>query len=64
MNPPPAAAAVWSKPLPPLSEAKLARACERVCGMPCNFRVARDRATQQNAAVDGAVVIALEEAPH
>ena len=29
----------------------VARACERACGVPCNLRVARQRATQQNAAV-------------
>ena len=40
----------------------VARACERVCGVPCNLRVARQRATQQNAAVEGAVGIAHEEA--
>ena len=40
----------------------VARACERTCGVPCNFRVARQRATQQNAAVEGAVGIAQEEA--
>ena len=40
----------------------VARACERVCGAPCNLRVARQRATQQNAAVEGAVGIAHEEA--
>ena len=40
----------------------VARACERACGMPCNLRVARQRATQQNAAVEGAVGIAQEEA--
>ena len=39
-----------------------ARACERACGVPCNLRVARQRATQQNAAVEGAVGIAHEEA--
>ena len=38
------------------------RACERACGVPCNLRVARQRATQQNAAVEGAVRIAHEEA--
>ena len=38
------------------------RACERACGVPCNFRVARQRATQQDAAVEGAVGIAQEEA--
>ena len=40
----------------------MARACERTCGVPCNLRVARQRATQQNAAVEGAVGIAHEEA--
>ena len=40
----------------------VARACERTCGVPCNLRVARQRATQQNAAVQGAVGIAHEEA--
>ena len=30
--------------------------------MPCNLRVTRDWATQQNAAVDGAVPIAQDEA--
>ena len=40
----------------------VAHACERVCGVPCNFRVARQRATQRNAAVEGAVGIAHEEA--
>ena len=40
----------------------VARACERTCGVPCNLRVARQRATQQNAAVEGAVSIAHEEA--
>ena len=40
----------------------VARACERVCGVPCNLRVARQRATQQKAAVEGAVRIAQEEA--
>ena len=29
------------------------RVCERACGVPCNLRVARQRATQQNAAVEG-----------
>ena len=38
------------------------RACERACGVPCNLQVARQRATQQNAAVEGAVGIAQEEA--
>ena len=40
----------------------VARACERVCWVPCNLRVARQRATQRNAAVEGAVGIAHEEA--
>ena len=40
----------------------VARACERVCGVPCNLRVARQRATQRNAAVERAVGIAHEEA--
>ena len=40
----------------------VARACERACGVPCNLRVARQRVTQQNAAVEGAVGIAQEEA--
>ena len=36
----------------------VAHACERAFGVPCNLRVARQRATQQNAAVEGAVGIA------
>ena len=40
----------------------VARACERVCGVPCNLRVARQRATQRNAAAEGAVGIVHEEA--
>ena len=40
----------------------VARACERACGVPCNLLVARQRATQQKAAVERAVGIALEEA--
>ena len=40
----------------------VARACERACGVPCKLQVARQRATQQNAAVEGAVGIAQEEA--
>ena len=40
----------------------VARACERACGVPCNLWVARQRATHQNAAVEGAVGIAQEEA--
>ena len=40
----------------------VARACERACGVPCNLQVARQRATQQNAAMEGAVGIAQQEA--
>ena len=40
----------------------LARACERACGVPCNLRVARQRAMQQDAAMEGASGIAHEEA--
>ena len=40
----------------------VARTCERACGVPCNLRVAQQRATQQNAAVEGAVGIAQQEA--
>ena len=40
----------------------VARACERVCGVPCNLRVVRQRARQHDAAVEGAVSIAQEEA--
>ena len=40
----------------------VARACERACGLPCNLRVARQRAKQHSAAVEGAVGIAREEA--
>ena len=40
----------------------VARACEHACGVPCNLRVARQRATQQNAAVEGAVGIVQEKA--
>ena len=40
----------------------VARACERTLSVPCNLWVARQRATQRNAAVEGAVGIAQEEA--
>ena len=40
----------------------VARACERACGVPCNLQVARQRATQHNAAMEGAVGIAQQEA--
>ena len=39
----------------------VARACERACGVPCNLRVARQRAMQQNAAMEGASGIAQQE---
>ena len=40
----------------------MARACERACGVPCNLRVARQRAKQHNAAMGGADGIAQQEA--
>ena len=40
----------------------VARACERACGVPCNLQVARQRATQQKAAVEGTIGIAQQEA--
>ena len=40
----------------------VARACERACGVPCNLWVARQRATEQNAAVEDAVGIARQGA--
>ena len=43
-------------------ERDVARACELACGVPCNRRVARQRARQYSAAVEGAVGIAQEEA--
>ena len=43
-------------------ERDVARACERACGVPCNLRVARQRATQHNAAMEGGVGIAQQEA--
>ena len=49
-----------SSPAP--DQRDVARACERACGVPCNLRVARQRATQHNAAVEGAVGIAQQEA--
>ena len=39
----------------------VARACERACGVPCNLWAARQQATQQNAAAEGAVGIAQQE---
>ena len=43
-------------------ERDVARACERACGVPCNRWVARQRARQYSAAVEGATGIAQEEA--
>ena len=40
----------------------VARACERACGVPCNLRVARQRAKQHSAAMEGVVGIAQREA--
>ena len=40
---------------------KVARACERVCGVRCNLRVARERVSAQNAAVEEAIAIATRE---
>ena len=57
----PADQASSSSSVPP-DQRDVARACERACGVPCNLRVARQRATQQNAAVEGALGIAQEEA--
>ena len=45
-----------------LAQGDVARACKRVCGVPCIFRVARHRATEQNAAVEGAIRIAQQKA--
>ena len=39
----------------------VARAWERAGGVPCNLRVARQRAMEQNSAVEGAVGIARQE---
>ena len=49
-----------SSPAPPRAEA--ARTGECVCGVPCTLWVSRDQAAQRNAAVDGTVLIAQEEA--
>ena len=57
----PADQAIYSSSGAP-DQRDVARACERACGVPCNLWVARQRATQQNAAVEGAVGIAQEEA--
>ena len=40
----------------------VARACERACGVPCYLQVARQRAKQHNAAMEGAVSVAQQEA--
>ena len=56
----PADQASSSSSVPP--DRDVARACERACGVPCNLRVARQRARQHSAAVEGAVSIAQGEA--
>ena len=43
------------------SRREVARACERACGVPCNLRLERERASAQNAAVDQAMCIAEQE---
>ena len=53
-------APIWAAP----QRSGVANASERLCGVACNLWVARDRAAQQNAAVDGAVLITQEEATH
>ena len=51
--------------LPPAAQGgEVARASKRVCGVPCNHRVARDRAAQKNTAVDGAVLITQDKTAH
>ena len=50
-----------SSSVPP-DQRDVAHACERACGVPCNLRVAWQRATQQKAAMEGAVGIAQQEA--
>ena len=62
-------AAKWGEPSVSSSSAapqrgEVVRACGCVCGVPCNLRVARDWAGEQNASVDRAVLIAQEEAAH
>ena len=51
-------------PPPAAQQGKVAHTHERVCGVPCNLRVARDQGAQQNAAVDRAVLFAKEAAAH
>ena len=57
----PADQASSSSSVPP-DQRDVTRASERACGVPCNLRVAQQRATQQNAAMEGAVGIAQQEA--
>ena len=57
----PADQANSSSSVPP-DQRDVARACEPACGVPCNLRVARQRAMQQNAAMEGASGIAQQEA--
>ena len=45
-------------------QGEVVRACEGVWGVPCNLCVAGNQAAQQNAAADGAVLIAQVEAAH
>ena len=56
----PADQASYSSSVAP-DQRDVARACERVCGVPCNLQVAQHWATQQNAALEGAVGIAQQE---
>ena len=44
------------------NQGDVARAWERVCGVPCNLRVAQQQATKQNAALWGAICIAQQVA--
>ena len=37
------------------------RACERLCEVTCNLPVARERAVEQNAAIEGAIVLPEQE---
>ena len=51
-------------PPPAAQRGEVACVCERICGLPCQLRVAQDGAAQRYAAVDRAVLIAQEEAVH
>ena len=63
-DPPPGSSSSVAQTFAAHQRGKVARACERVCGVLWNLQVARDWAAQQNAALDGAVLIAQEEAAH